>query len=56
MVLGSVNGLKTMTLSVGPADIMLGNFVSVLIDFLVVAAVVYFGVKKLGLENLDQKK
>lgn len=56
MVLGSVEGLKTMTLSIGSAEIMLGSFVSTLIDFLVVAAVVYFGVKKLGLENLDQKK
>lgn len=56
MVLGSVDGLKTMTLSVGSAEVMLGNFISTLIDFIVVAAVVYFGVKKLGLENLDQKK
>ncbi len=56
MVLGSVEGLRTMTLSVGSAEILLGSFVSTLIDFLVVAAVVYFGVKKLGLETLDQKK
>lgn len=56
MVLGSVEGLRTMTFSVGSAEILLGSFVSTLIDFLVVAAVVYFGVKKLGLETLDQKK
>lgn len=56
MLLGSVEGLKTMTLVIGSAEIMVGNFISTLIDFLVVAAVVYFGVKKLGLENVDQKK
>ncbi|TXH00543.1 MAG: MscL family protein [Candidatus Moraniibacteriota bacterium] len=56
MLLGSVEGLKTMTLAVGSAEIMVGNFMSTVIDFLVVAAVVYFGVKKLGLENIDQKK
>lgn len=56
MVLGSVEGLKTMSFSVGSAEIMFGNFVSVLIDFLIIAAVVYFGVKGLGLEKLDRKK
>jgi len=30
--------------------------VSVIIDFLIVAAVVYFGFKGLGLEKLDKKK
>lgn len=56
MILGSVEGVRTMTLSVGSAEILLGSFISTLIDFLIVAAVVYFGVKKLGLETLDQKK
>lgn len=56
MVLGSVEGLKTMSVSLGSAEIMLGNFVSVLIDFLIIAAVVYFGVKGLGLEKLDKPK
>lgn len=31
-----------------------GLVLSVLVDFLVVAAVVYFGVKKLGLDKLDK--
>lgn len=56
VILGSVDGIKSMTIPLGSAEIMLGNFISVLIDFMVVAAVVYFGVKKLGLENIDQKK
>jgi large conductance mechanosensitive channel len=50
--LGSSEGLKAMKL--GP--ILLGDFVSVLIDFLIIAAVVYFAVKGLGLDRLDKKK
>ena len=38
------------------ADVMYGNFLSTIIDFAVVAAVVYYGVKKLGLDKLDKKK
>ncbi len=55
VVLGAVDGLKSAKLSVGSVDLLVGDFVSVTIDFLVVAAVVYYGVKKLGLENLDKK-
>lgn len=36
--------------------IMIGSFISVFIDFLIVAAVVYFGFKALKLEKLDKKK
>jgi len=35
---------------------MWGNFLNVLIDFVVIALVVYFGVKMLGLDKLDKKK
>ncbi|NBV77536.1 MscL family protein [bacterium] len=52
MVLGSTEGLKAM--KVGP--IMLGDFVSVTIDFVIIAAVVYFVVKGLGLDKLDKAK
>ena len=34
----------------------LGDLVSVIIDFAVIALVVYFGVKALGLDKLDKKK
>jgi len=50
--LGATDGLKAMKL--GP--ILLGDFVAVLIDFIIVAAVVYFLVKGLGLDRLDKKK
>lgn len=56
VALGAVDGLKSAKLSIGPADLLIGDFVSVTIDFLVIAAVVYFGVKGLGLEKLDKKK
>ncbi len=55
VALGAVDGLKSAKLSIGSADILIGDFVSVTIDFLVVAAVVYYGVKGLGLEKLDKK-
>ena len=51
-VLGSTEGLKSMT--VGP--ILLGDFVAVVIDFLIIAAVVYFVVKGLGFDKLDKPK
>ena len=51
-ILGSTDGLKAMKL--GP--VMLGDFVSVVIDFLIIAAVVYFVVKGLGLDRVDKKK
>ena len=51
-ILGSTEGLKAMKL--GP--VMLGDFVSVVIDFLIIAAVVYFVVKGLGLDRVDKKK
>lgn len=56
VALGAVDGLKSTKFSIGSADILIGDFVSVTIDFLVVAAVVYYGVKGLGLEKLDKKK
>lgn len=50
-MLGAAKGLETATVAMGPAEILLGHFVSVVIDFLVIALVVYFGVKALGLDK-----
>jgi large conductance mechanosensitive channel len=47
--------LASAAITVGSAKIMWGDFVGVLIDFLVIAAVVYFGVKGLKLDKLDKK-
>lgn len=55
LVLGRTGGLKTASLSLGSAQIMWGDLLSVLIDFIVIALVVYFGIKLLKLDKLDKK-
>lgn len=55
-VLSGAPGFKTATLSVGPAQILYGDMISVLIDFIIIALVVYYGVKGLGLDKLDKSK
>lgn len=56
IIMGKAGNLSNYSLSVGSAEIRWGNFASMLIDFVVIAAVVYFGFKGLGLEKLDIKK
>lgn len=56
LALGSVQGLKEASFSLLGADILWGSFASVLINFVIIAAVVYFGFKGLGLDKLDKKK
>lgn len=56
IVLGAAGDLSARFLQVGGAKIMWGHFLSTTIDFMVIAAVVYFGVKKLRLDQLDKKK
>lgn len=55
LLLGKVN-LTTATFKLGTAVIAWGNFVSALIDFFVIAAVVYFGFKFLRLDRIDIDK
>ncbi len=55
MLLGKVN-LADRALTVGASTLKYGAFISTLIDFIIIAAVVYFGVKALGLDKLDKKK
>lgn len=52
---GATGNLDSYTLTVGRSVVRWGSFLSVLIDFAIVAAVVYFGVKQLGLEKIDKK-
>ncbi len=56
LLLGSVDGLKSLSVSLFGADLLLGNFVAILINFIIIAAVVYYGFKGLGLDKLDTKK
>lgn len=48
--------LKEAVWTLGEATIKWGSFVSALLNLFVIAAVVYFGFKGLGLEKLDLKK
>ena len=56
VLLGAVGNLKDAYLGIGEAKIMWGNFIGNIIDFIIIAAVVYFGVKLLRLEKIDRKK
>ncbi len=56
VVLGFAGGLKGAYLQIGPVRMMWGSFINNLIDFAVIAFVVYFGVKFLKLDQLDKKK
>ncbi len=56
IVLGAASGLKEAVLQVGPIQLKWGDFASTAIDFIIVASVVYFGVKIIGLDKLDIKK
>lgn len=48
--------LSALSLHVLSANITYGKFISILINFIIVAFVVYFGVKKLGLDKMDKAK
>jgi len=56
MALGAVGNLEDAYFLIGSAKIMWGNLLNTTIDFLVIALVVYFGVKLLKLDKLDSKK
>lgn len=56
IVLGAAGGLANMSVTLGSATVGVGAFLTSVIDFIVIAAVVYFGVKGLGLDRLDKAK
>lgn len=56
LALGAVDGLKTASINIGSAKILYGDFITVLIDFVVVSLVVYIGVKIIDVARLDKKK
>lgn len=56
IVLGATEGLKNAYFMVGAAKVAYGSFISILIDFVVIALVVYYGVKLIGIDKLDKKK
>lgn len=56
LALGAVGDFEKAYFSIGSAHILWGSFVSTIVDFLIIALVVYFGVKLLKLDRLDKKK
>ena len=56
IILGKAGNLSEYSIQVGSAQIMWGHFITSFIDFVVIAAVVYYGVKGVGLDKLDKKK
>lgn len=55
LVLGKVD-LSDKVLTVGEATLNYGAFISSIIDFLIIAAVIYFIIRGLGIDKLDKKK
>lgn len=56
VILGSKETLAEKSLEVASIRIMWGHFFSALVDFVVIAMVVYFGFRGLGLHKIDKKK
>jgi len=55
-LLGSVGNLDNVYTQIGSTKILFGSFISSLIDFLIIAVIIYFSVKILGVDKLDKKK
>lgn len=55
LALGSADGLKAANFQLAGATIAYGSFLATLLDFAIIAMVVYFGIKILGLDRLDKK-
>ena len=55
LLLGMTGGLQTSVIKISTAEIRIGSFISTLVDFLIIALVVYYGVKLLKLDKLDKK-
>ena len=54
-IFGGAGSLATATFTLGGSTIAWGNFVSTIIDFLIIALVVYVGVRVLGIGKADKK-
>lgn len=56
LFMGGSNNLEVYELSIAGVTFAWGHFVSVLINFVVIAAVVYFIIQGLGLDKIDKSK
>jgi len=55
-LLGSAGNLKNFIVPFGDSGIMVGSLIATTIDFIIIALVVYFGVRILKLDRIDAKK
>ena len=56
IILGAAGALDEAVLKIGPVEILWGSFAATLIDFVIIALVIFYGFKILKLEKLDKKK
>ncbi|MFH1244757.1 MAG: MscL family protein [bacterium] len=56
ILLGFTSNLQDASFWVADKQVMWGHFLTVLLDFAIIAAVVYFGVHGLGLDKIDKPK
>ena len=56
LVLGAAGALDSAVLKVGPVEILWGSFATTIIDFVIIALVIFYGFKFLKLGKLDKKK
>lgn len=54
-IFGATGNLNAATFTLGDSTIAWGNFVSTIIDFLIIALVVYVGIRILGIGKADKK-
>jgi len=55
LLLGKIGDLSKLHFRIGSAEILVGSFISSLIDFIIIAFVVYFSVKILKIDRLEKK-
>ena len=56
LLIGRAGDLKDNYIPIGNAKIMWGNFVNALLDFLIIALVIYLSLQVLGLDKKDNSK
>uniref|UniRef100_A0A7C4TJZ5 MscL family protein n=1 Tax=candidate division WWE3 bacterium TaxID=2053526 RepID=A0A7C4TJZ5_UNCKA len=56
IMLGFAGNFSEAKFVFGSVTLPYGHFIASVVDFLVIAAVVYFGVKGLGLDKLDKNR
>ena len=56
LILGVAGNLKDEVVQIGNVKIAWGNFVNSAIDFVIIAIIIYVGIKIIGLDKIDKKK